>query len=122
LLLKKGEVVMAKVIGFTPIELHPGVNGEDFERFWSEEYAPFGAKIGWKGRIFKADRGERDGKYAVMWEMDSVEARDRYVPTRGVLTDEAKQALGPTFRPLSDKLGTSVMSWPFTDYVELDEP
>ena len=37
---------MAKVFGVTPLELRPGVNGEDFAKFWIEEYAPLGVRLG----------------------------------------------------------------------------
>ena len=36
---------MAKVFGVTPLELLPGVNGEDFAKFWIEEYAPLGLRL-----------------------------------------------------------------------------
>ena len=37
---------MAKVFNVTPLELRPGANGEDFVRFWLEEYTPLGQKLG----------------------------------------------------------------------------
>ncbi len=73
---------MAKVFGVTPMELRPGVSGEDFAKFWIEEYAPLGLRLGWTSHVLKADRGERAGKYAVIWEQPSVEERDRVLPCR----------------------------------------
>ncbi len=35
---------MAKIFSVTPLELRPGVSGEDFVRFWIEEYAPLGLR------------------------------------------------------------------------------
>jgi hypothetical protein len=31
---------MAKIFSVVPLELQPGVKGEDFVKFWIEEYAP----------------------------------------------------------------------------------
>jgi hypothetical protein len=42
----KKEFVMAKIFGVVPLELQPGVTGEDFVKFWLEEYAPLGQRIG----------------------------------------------------------------------------
>ena len=110
---------MAKVFGVATIELRPGVSGEDFERFWIEEYAPMGAKLGWIGHVAKGDRGERIGKYAVIWELPSVESRQRYSPADGVLTQELHDLLGPDFERLGQRLDTLITGWPFTDYVEI---
>lgn len=110
---------MAKVFGFTPIELREGVRGEDFEKFWLEEYAPLGARLGWKGYVLKGDRGQRNGKYAVIWEIPDVERRDRFSPDADHLSDEALKLLGPEFDILNKKLDTFVVDWNFTDYIEL---
>lgn len=109
---------MAKVFGITPLELRPGVKGEDFVKFWLEEYAPMGQKLGWTSRVLKADRGERVGKYAILWECPTVESRDRIMLSDG-LTAEGKRLLEPDFQPLNEKLDTFVTGWPYTDYVEL---
>ena len=85
---------MAKVFGVTPLELLPGVNGEDFAKFWIEEYAPLGLRLGWISHILKADQGERAGKYAVIWEIASVEERDRFVSAPGQLTEEGLAVVG----------------------------
>jgi hypothetical protein len=71
---------MAKIYGITPIELREGVEGEDFEQFWLYEYGPQGKVLGWTPHLPKADRGERAGKYAVIWELPSVESRNHNVP------------------------------------------
>jgi hypothetical protein len=115
----KGVIVMAKVFGVTPLELHPGVSGKDFEKFWMEEYAPLGLRLGWISHVLKADRGERTGKYAVIWEIASVEERDRYVSASGQLTKEGSQLLGADFDALNKRLDTYITGWPFTDYVEI---
>jgi hypothetical protein len=110
---------MAKIYSVVPLELLPGVKGEDFERLWREEYAPLGLKLGWKSFVPKADRGERTGRYAVIWEVPSVASPDRYAQPAGGLSEEGLRALGPTFGPLGEKLDRLTRDWVFTDYVEL---
>jgi hypothetical protein len=110
---------MAKIYSVVPIELRPGVRGEDFERFWIEEYAPLGAKLGWIGHVAKGDRGERTGKYAVIWEVPSIESRQRYSPAPGEVSQELLDLLGPDFDSAGQKLNVFIEGWPFTDYVEV---
>ena len=110
---------MAKVFGITPIELQPGVKGEDFEKFFLEEYGPLGLRLGWDFHILKADRGERAGKYVTIWEIPSVENRDGVIPPGGQITEEALRLLGPEFQTLGEKLDKLVVGWPYTDYIEL---
>jgi hypothetical protein len=107
---------MAKIFGFTPLELRPGVDEQEFVKFFNEQYAPFGARMGWRGYVLKADRGERAGKYAAIWDIPSVEQRNRYIPDE--ITEETLQLLGPEFDEMSKKLDTYVTAWPFTDYIE----
>ena len=110
---------MAKVFGVTPLELRPGVSGEDFVRFWIEEYAQFGLRVGWTSHVLKADRGERAGKYAVIWEIPSVESRDRVSPTPDQVSEEGLRLLGPDWDRLNEKLDTFITGWPGTTYVEI---
>lgn len=110
---------MAKVYGVTPIELREGVNGKDFETFWLNEFAPFGRKLGWTSHLLKADRGERAGKYAVIWELPSVESRDRHCPAPDQVAEDTLKLLGPEFQTANEKLDTLVTGWPYTDYIEL---
>lgn len=110
---------MAKVYGLVPAELRAGVTGDAFERLWLNEYAPIGLRVDWNARLWKADRGQRTGKYMAMWEIPSIEARDRIAPEPGKVSEEGLRLLGPEFRPLGEKLGSIVMEWPSTDYIEL---
>ena len=110
---------MAKVFGVWPVELADGVLGEDFEKFWLEEYGPLGLKLGWISHVCKADRGERNGKYAVIWEIPSVERRNRFAPEQDKFSDELIQLLGPEFDILNKKLDKLITGAPSTDYVEL---
>ena len=111
---------MAKLFSVVPLELHPGVQGEDFVKFWLEEYAPLGQRLGWESHILYGDRGTRVGQYAVIWEMPSVESRDGIVRDDEQLTEEGKRLLEPDFQVLNQKLDTFVTGWPHTDYIELD--
>ena len=111
---------MAKLFFVQTFGLRPGVDAREFERFWIGQYKPLGAKLGWHGNLVKGDRGAREGKYAAIWEVATVEGRDRYSPpaTRE-WTEEALRVLGPEFKPLSDKLMSMITEWASTDYVEL---
>jgi hypothetical protein len=109
---------MAKVFSVTPITLRPGVDEREFVKFWNEQYVPLGARLGWKGYILKADKGERAGKLAVIWEVPSVEQRDRFVKGPGDLTEEGKRLLGADFAEMGKILDTYIVDWPFTDYIE----
>ena len=110
---------MAKVFGVTPLELRAGVNAEDFVRFWIEEYALLGVRLGWTSHVLKADRGERAGKYAVIWELPSVESRDRVISADGPISEEGLRLLGPDWDKLKERLNTFITGWPYTDYVEI---
>jgi len=79
---------MPKVFGLHEVELQPGVEPDDFERVFAEEIAPSPAPPGWKTHLLKGDRGARAGKYLVLLEIESQEARDRYFPTAGEESEE----------------------------------
>ena len=71
---------MPKVFGLHEVELRPGVAPEEYERFFAEQIAPLPKLPGWKTHLLKGDRGARAGKYLVLFEIESPEARDRYFP------------------------------------------
>ena len=71
---------MTKVFGMHEIELNPGINEEDFENFFIKEMSAAPLYPGWRLRLLKGDRGAREGKYVVLIEIESVEARDRFAP------------------------------------------
>jgi hypothetical protein len=83
---------MSKVFGMHMIALKPGVKAEDFEKFVTEEVYPLSSLEGWKSYLLKGDRGDREGKYLMMLEFESVEVRDRYFPSPGEMSKEAQQA------------------------------
>lgn len=114
---------MTKVISIHEIELRPGVTAEEFERFLTAEYLPGVAPMppGWSVTYLKGDRAERAGKFAVLFEMDSVEVRDRFFPNSGELSTElqywrgqrtaAQEALEDKMHILAAEIGEI-----FTDY------
>jgi hypothetical protein len=83
--------IMAKVFGLHEIELRPGVAPEEYEQFFAKEIAGLPIFPGWKTYLLRADRGERDGKYLLMWEIESVEARDRYFPAPDEQSEAAQR-------------------------------
>ena len=82
---------MSKVFGMHMIALHPGVKADDFEKFVIEEVNPLPNLEGWKSYVLKGDRGDREGKYLWMIEIESVETRDRFFPSPGEMSKEAQQ-------------------------------
>jgi hypothetical protein len=108
---------MAKIVGIHEIELLPGVNESDFERFVTEEFIPTVASNfeGWNQHLAKADRGARDGKYALIIELDTA-ARDRL--------DAAGEDIVAPLADVMAKFGTFASTTPgmntiFTDYIIL---
>lgn len=116
---------MAKVYGIHEVELCPGVTGQALEKYFVEELQPQPFYPGWKLQLVKADRGERAGKYAVLIEIESVEARDRIAPSGESLSDEARavEAEFPeSVNAAWNKWGTYMTTSPgvdtiFSDYI-----
>lgn len=116
---------MAKVYGFHTITLRPDANEADFERYILEEYLPT-ASIwpGWKPRLLKGDRGEHAGQYVLLFEIDSVEARNRYYPAEGQMSEEAQavaQGYTSEAQAIFNKFNTFTASENdiHTDYIEV---
>ena len=118
---------MGKVYGIHEIELHPGVDEKSFVEFFNKEYARSFAEFGWKMILLKGDRGHRVGKYAVLLEIVSREARDRWAPAPGENSEEAKRWY-EEHKKLADDLGKKWASFSptatgahqeYTDYLEL---
>jgi hypothetical protein len=119
---------MGKVYGIHEIELNPGVDEKSFIQFFNHELAPFYGGSGWKLLLLKGDRGQREGKYGVLFEIVSREERDRWTPAQNVESEESKRYSEVhkdqidylwnkwlTFSPTN--LGSHLE---YTDYVELD--
>ena len=71
---------MAKVFKVSEIELASGVTAEEFERFAVEEYLPAAAFSGMKAHFLRGNRGERDRRFLLAWEFQSMEHRNSVFP------------------------------------------
>jgi hypothetical protein len=112
---------MAKVFGIREIELPPEAEPDEYERV-AEEIASLAELPGWKSHLLKADRGARAGKYLIMFEIESVEARDRFFPRPDEGSEEWDRYLEqhPEVPAAFERAGYSETNvW--TDYVTLGE-
>ena len=105
---------MAKVFGIQIVELRPGVKAKDFEEFVIEELYPH-TEEGFELYLAKGDKGERVGKYVLLFAFDSVEARNRIWGPPGGPAREWSEA----DRELMAKYGTFVTTSHLGDYVVL---
>ena len=108
---------MAKVIGIHQLELKPGVTDEQAQamaaRMTRELTVP-----GITTRMAKGDRGPRAGQYLMVFEIDSVERRDRYFPLSGEQSPEWNQHAAPIAALVEQIEAVFVFPDPnFTDYV-----
>jgi len=116
--LKKGTV-----IGFhhMNMNLDPDVTMNQYLDFLAEKYIPELEKImqGWTVYIMKGDRGQQENDYAWMYWIESLEARDKYVPEESRRSEEGNKAfekIMPFYEELQ-KLGTWTSE--YTDWVIL---
>lgn len=70
------------VIAVRELQLKPGVDPEEFERFAVEEFTPtFQEQVpGVSAYILKGERGDKKGRYSFALIFDSVNTRDYYYP------------------------------------------
>lgn len=87
---------MAKVYSLHSIALKAGASGPDFERFFREEVEPVAGPSGLTMRLLRGDRGDREGKYLLMFEFESVERRNQLFPEAG---------------PAARQMSAEVMQW-----------
>ena len=112
---------MAKVFGIHQLELKPGADAAEFERFVRDEYSAVPTLRGWQVSIAKGDRGENVGKYLLIIEVESLETRNRGVSVDGTFSPELQQWIADS-AALDEKLNSFLtkavaMETPFTDYV-----
>jgi hypothetical protein len=88
---KSSPIAMPKVFGLHEIELRPGVKPEEFERIFAEKIAPSPEFPGWKTHVLRGDRGARTGKYLVLFEIESLKARNQYFPRQDEPSEEVDQ-------------------------------
>jgi hypothetical protein len=82
---------MAKVYQIHDIELHPGVDEESFKKFVKDELAKAYGKWGWETVLLKGDRGQRAGKYAVLFESKSNKEGDLFSPGHEGVSEESRR-------------------------------
>ena len=115
---------MAKVFGIHHLELKNAADAAEFERIVSDELNALSNPPGWQLSIVKGERGENVGKYVLIFEVESLETRNRDHPGGGPVTPEL-QKWYDTSLPMLDKL-SSYLTTPlfrggvFTDYVVVD--
>ncbi len=111
---------MAKVYGIHDLELKPGVSAEEFESFVAQEVNTMPPIPGWTWAISKGDRGDRIGKYVMIFEIESVEVLDRDLPLDDGPSPDMKKWFEAT-DAVFQKFATFVVSAPgegapWTDY------
>ena len=118
---------MSKVYSFHMISLKAGARGPDFERYIQgvlESWTKLGGLSGMTMRLLKGDRGDREGKYLVMFEFESVERRNQLFPEAG---PAARQG-SAEFRQWMSAQGQALAKWDeyatpidmiYTDYREV---
>ncbi len=114
--LQKGVIIGVHHLTIT---LDPDVTMNQYLDFINNKYLPEFEKHfdGWKVLLMKGDRGENENSYALMYYIESVEARDKYFDSEGQMNDVGNSALEkmiPTMEEL-DKLGTYTRE--YTDWV-----
>lgn len=82
---------MAKVFGIHEIEVNAGLDEKTLKKLFKEFAEAFVEQSGWKMILLKGDRGQRAGKYAVIYEIKSVEERDRFSPAHNTMSKEVVQ-------------------------------
>jgi hypothetical protein len=115
---------MSKGYSLHMIALKAGASGTDFERFFRAELGSLPGPSGLTMRLLKGDRGDRAGKYLVMFEIESVERRDQIFPEAG----PAARQMSPEVMQWMGAAGPKLTKWneyatPFdtiyTDYREV---
>jgi len=104
---------MPRVIGVHQLELKPGVQAEDLERFFREEMAAGPGLSGTATCLMIGDKGKRNGKYLLLFEFDGPNDRARLFVPEAEASEALKRVWGQW-----EKLMTFVSS-EWSDYVEL---
>lgn len=115
---------MSKVFGMHAVELKPGVDEREFEDFICNQLIPVYRVVpGQTIHLLKGDRGERNGKYMVLIELESPARRDHIYPAEGGFAEDVQQLVGDV-DPIFEKLATFVENFPdeaVTDYVMVSD-
>lgn len=112
------------VISVREFELRSGVKPEEFENYARQELtrALSQAKTGTRFRILKGDRGDRKGGYLLIWEFESVAARNEFFPKEGGGASPACQQAWKRIKLAMEKFSIYVKEKrSYTDYVIVAE-
>src|SRR5262245_56210447 len=112
------------VFSVREFELRSGVKPEEFEKYAREELtrALSQAKTGTRFRILKGDRGDRRGGYLLIWEFESVAARNEFFPKEGGGASPASQLAWKRIELAMEKFSIYVKEKrSYTDYVTVAE-
>ena len=113
-----------EVIAIRELQLNPGVDVAEFERFVRDSYNPSwqGAVPGMRGYIAKGDRGQQKGTYVLVFVFDSEKTRNTIFPKEGGGASEKFTALLQTPFSLGKTLEAYVEPGTlsvYTDYIAL---
>lgn len=111
---------MTRMIGIHEFDLRPGVTDAELEQA-IRALATQPCPSGWRASLLKSDRGTRRGKYGLLFEVESVEARDRIVTDAG-FSDVFNQflAANPGWLPAWEHMLSLVVEPnPWNDYLVL---
>ena len=80
-----------RALGIHDLVRKPDVAPAEFERFVAEEWVPAFADVylGVHLQVLTGERGNAPGTYVLVFEIDSIKARDHYFPAPGRQSDVA---------------------------------
>jgi len=111
---------MSKVIFVSPMELKPGLDGADLERFWAEEYLPNVSELsGYKVTLLKGNLGKRKNQYLYLGHFESQERVEQLFQNQAP-TEELQRWIdaNPAWQKLLDFFDEKWYG-EYTDYIEL---
>ena len=115
---------MAKVFYIHNLELSSGVTEKEFEKWFKEELPSFSFRPGHKFYLLKGIRGDREGQYTLMGEIESLENYNQGRTPDGQPTESYKKfdEAHPESKIFTDHFFSmvSITDGESTDYVELD--
>jgi hypothetical protein len=115
---------MSRVLGVHEIELKPGTDPDVFERA-AAEVVSSAQPAGWRTVVLKGERGPRSGMYLVIFEIDSLQARNRLYPEEGRASGEENERFDrehPESAAAWERLSSMIVDLEVaTDYVVIAE-
>jgi hypothetical protein len=82
-----------RVMALREVTLKNGASAQEFEKYFSEVYARTMAERipGLQVYLLRGERGERQGKYVMVYELDSLARRNEYWPQPDVASERITQ-------------------------------